>query len=115
MEVREYLEVGIQTLAMLHAGVLDLDCSKCPDELAASRNCQQEDRGDPVFFDVERLIEFHACPVSLIPRIVYDWYDRYSFQKEFNQCDNYDECDAMYWWFVKTYNKTLHAKYKQKD
>lgn len=119
MNIIEYLEVGVQTLAMAHAGILEFDCSTCKDEIAIDLNCNQQDRGNSVFFDVIRMLEFESCPISLIPKQVYQWYDRYSYNKEFGMSVDYDSCISLYWWFCKTYNRYyneyIEIKHNRKD
>ena len=47
--------------------------------------------------------EYLNCPISLIPRIIYQLLDRYNRMKELNQSMDDKDTPAIYWWFVKTY------------
>ena len=103
--VNEYLEDAISTLAMIHHGLLQLTCANCNKELMEEYNHNIEPRDNPVWFDQHRLKEYYACPIALIPPIVISWYDKYRYVKDYGMSEQYDDTDALFWWFIKTYEQ----------
>jgi len=115
----ESLEYGVAALALVHNGCVQVSCSTCDSDFQKEANCLfnlklTEITDDPVFYSPELDMEFISCPISYIPSIVFDLYDEYMFNKEFNVQQNYKEVSSMFWWFVKTYKSYCNKieKYK---
>lgn len=112
MNTYEYLEDGISTLALIHNDMLPMKCTKCTSELMEEYNHDCNEVDSPVWFDANRLTEYYACPIMLIPSIIYQWYDEYVYIKEYGGIAKpYDECDSLFWWFCKTYDR-YYNKYQ---
>lgn len=108
----EHLEDSIETLAMLHNDMIEVTCPMCKPEIALTMNCSCNDiGGESVHFCKVRLKEFEACPIALIPPLVYELYDMYYYHKEFGGAPPYRECDGLFWWFTKTYSN-YYNKYQ---
>ena len=103
------LDLGIAALALLHRGLIPVNCSNCDVDFQKDTNCllhiELEDipnYSDPVFLSNELDIEFYHCPISSIPNQVFLLYDRYERFKEGLPVKHTDS--FLFWYFIKTYN-----------
>ena len=113
MTEREALENAIEILVVLQYGtsqyLSNLDCSRCTRADKKEYGCALGSRRitymkTPVY--IKHLDKEYAnCPISLIPNIIYQLLDKYNRMKELNQSMDDRDTPAIYWWFVKTYNR----------
>lgn len=100
----DILEERVILLSLLHNGLLTVHCGDCTPEIQEEMNCSLEDREEPVIFEHNLMKELFACPIKMIPQEIFELYDKYAFIQEFGGASmRYEECDALYWWFHKTY------------
>jgi hypothetical protein len=108
-ELFDYLEDGIELLVMLQYGLLDGQCYGCSPSMQEMMHCGYvyEEEAEQLLYVNTSEKEYSHCPISMIPKVVYDLYDQYTFIKEFNTQMNPETTSLLFWWFVKTYkNKT---------
>jgi len=110
MDTIEYLEQSIELLVMLQYGKLSMSCVDCPAFVQKDMNCAyMSDHNTESTESVEYIpytnTSYYSCPQSMIPKIVYDLYDKYAFIQEFNTPLNEDITPSMFWWFVKVYKR----------
>lgn len=105
--------MGIETLAMLHNDLIKVSCENCNEQSAKDLNCSLQNVDSPVYYCEKRDVEFYACPIAMIPRVVASWFERYNYDKEFGNSTPYNDCDAMYWNFVRRY--TSHCNRFEMD
>lgn len=116
MEIIEALENGIELLVLQQYGIIEkstgMTCSNCNKDLQKDLNCAFGDFVDldePIIILPYNNTEYYSCPISMIPKIVYDLYDEYMFIQEFNPQQSQKDTPNMLWWFIKTY-KSIKAK-----
>ena len=102
-----YLEAYIEIFVMAQFSMIPFKCSTCDDFTRKELNCYKmyEEGDPPVWFSSYTKEEYYACPISMIPKIIYEWYDEYQFDKEFSNSRSMSTTPALYWWFVKTYKR----------
>lgn len=113
MDEIEVLECAIEAMVLLQYGASPLlssmECSECSEEEKIANGCCLGNR--EITYLEEPLVikhtnsEYHNCPISLIPPVVYEMMDKYTRVKELNQTLNDNETPCLYWWFTKTYNR----------
>ena len=108
-ETFEYLENAIEILVLYQHKQIPLSCDGCPVITQNDMNCafsHEEPGEDAVWFNRLTSKEYFSCPLSMIPLVIYELYDQYSFIKEFGTPMYPKETSALFWWFVKQYNAT---------
>jgi len=112
-ELLEHLEVGIELLVLLQYDaspmLANLNCTECTKEDCKEQGCALGSRDieyieEPLYINFTNR-EYHNCPISLIPPIIYAFNDKYQFIKEFGSVMVPENTPSLFWWFVKKYNR----------
>jgi hypothetical protein len=105
----EFLEDAIELFVLLQYGKIPFSCDGCSEQTQKENNCggmyEEPEEG---WYSKHTKKEYFSCPMSMIPHIIYQWYDKYAFIKEFNTPIKEDETSLMFWWFVKTYKRAVN-------
>jgi len=102
-ETFDIIEERVILLSLLHHRLLSMHCSDCSAEQQEELNCGCKYREEPVLYEPTIQKEVFACPIRMIPKEIFELYDKFAFVQEFGGVGAYQDCDALYWWFHKTY------------
>lgn len=98
--------LGIDILAKIHAGLLDLNCVTCTEEQKYSLCCSGNAEM-PVYLDDNG--EFYTCPLKFIPLQVYEWIDEYNYYQMFTgTAPKYNDISNRFWDLAKIYKHKLN-------
>lgn len=108
MDVNEYLDEAVEMLVLLHKGEFQLSCSVCTPDIQQDFNCAytkdyNSESDQSAFFCEYNMKEYCACPLSMIPKVIWDLYDDYRYINDMNKSPDKTECPSMLWWFFKEY------------
>lgn len=101
-------DIGFMVLAAVHSGVLPMSCTTCEvdPELKELYACERDSK-EPVW-ELEG-VYFYSCPLRWLSEAVVEWYQEYSYNKEFpSSAPGYWEAPAPYLEAIQTYNKYLN-------
>jgi hypothetical protein len=92
---------GLQVLAMIHGGELDISCDNC------NNNCDEVSEHPLV---VTEIGEFYSCPLKWLTPQVYNWYEEYSYLEIYPAtAPSFNDVNIRYWEAVKVYKNTLNS------
>lgn len=111
--LEDALEAGIVALAMVHAGIITINCNDCSDQQKEMFACDRE--SDEVVFEEEGY-EYYNCPMKFITPAVYNFWDEYSYYKLFpGTAPKYGEHNIRFFHYAKIYENVLNkCMYKEK-
>lgn len=106
------LEIGLNILALVHAGKISLNCATCTNQ--AQLYCSGVSPG-PVMID-DDLGEFYNCPMNWITPEVLKWYDEYSYYQVFQgAAPSYFKVSRRFWEATKIYKHRYDSEVYKKS
>lgn len=97
-------ENGFKLLAAYHEGALPFNCSICPERAKEENGCET-----PAQYAVweDELIDgeqYYCCPLAFIPESVINWYENYSYDKEFGTTTSFNDRNNKFIEAIGIYN-----------
>ena len=101
-------------MAAVHANAIPMQCEMClhDPELKKEWGCD-EPKQIAVWVDNEEN-EYFNCPLKFIPENVLQWYEEYSYQKEFGGALSYRKQSRKFIDAIRIYNSAF-CSYKQNE
>lgn len=104
-------------LAAMHAGMLELSCRACDDapDFKKLNGCEEPTQS-PVWDDGEEN-EFYSCPMYWVTDSIHEWYEEYSYCKEFGMSICYQNQSKRFFdaWLIYKYWYDIFCVKKQKN
>jgi len=109
-ELLEYLEDCIEILVLMQYDLIPFRCQDCDEYTMTNNKCgiPYDGVSEPVIYIRHTQKEYFSCPVSMVPDVIFQWYDHYRFIKEFNTPMQESDTSLLFWWFVKTYQRVTN-------